>query len=103
MDEPALLARVFAKHGEEMRICVSLGRIDVLRLTRRWLLLPLMAAQPSDLSRTRAAIPYDAPGIGVNRLCVHLSDIGSRIFVGISEMADADAQPREILRCVEHS
>jgi len=34
-----------------------------------------MAAQPSDLSPTRtAAIPHDDPGIGVNYLCVHLSN-----------------------------
>lgn len=45
----------------------------MLGLTLHWLLLPLMVAQPSDLSPTRAAIPHDDSGIGVNCLCVHLS------------------------------
>lgn len=44
--DDTLPASLVAKHGAKMRICVSLGtgRIDVLELTRRWLLLSLMAA-----------------------------------------------------------
>lgn len=47
--------------------------IDMLGLTLYWLLLPLMVAQPSNLSPTRIAIPHDDSGIGVNCPCVHLS------------------------------
>lgn len=57
----------------ENRLVRGTWGIDMLGLTLRWLLLPLMVAQPSDLSPTRAAIPHDDSGIGMNCLCVHLS------------------------------